>query len=147
MAFVSVLIVDDDAGAVAFARSTLEGAGYAVSDASCGRLAHLQIISRPPEVLITDILMPDGDGIELITAIRRACPKMIVIAVSDRRFLGGLDLFRLAALLGADATLEKPLAAETLLGSVGRLIAGASRSRATAPPADVVPDPPRFRNC
>ena len=122
MAFESVLLVDDDTAAVASARAVLNAAGYAVYDARCGQRAVQRVMTRPPDVVITAILMPDGDGIELITAVKRGRPEMPIIAISDRRLLRGLDLFHLAQALGADAVLEKPLEGETLLATVAGLI-------------------------
>lgn len=79
-------------------------------------------MASPPDVVITAILMPDGDGIELISAVKGGRPGLPIIAVSDRRLLRGLDLFHLATGLGADAVLEKPFEGETLLATVAGLL-------------------------
>jgi two-component system, chemotaxis family, chemotaxis protein CheY len=118
---ISVLVVDDDIAALEAARRVLSTAGYAVAEALNGGEALERIMANPPDVLITDILMPEGDGIELITEIRRTHPALRVIAVTDRRLLGALDLLDLAKKLGADATLEKPLAPDGLLAAVAKL--------------------------
>ena len=103
----SVLVVDDDIAALACARRTLVEAGYEVREALNGRRALQQVVASPPNLLLTDILMPDGDGIELINAVRRAFPAIPIIAMSERRHLGKLDLLNLATKIGADAVLEK----------------------------------------
>jgi CheY-like chemotaxis protein len=121
MSVVSVLVVDDDVAALASAKDLLSAAGYVVTEAVNGARALQKIMANPPDVLITDILMPDGDGIELIAAVRRAHPTIGVIAVTERRLLGALDLLDLASKLGADATLEKPLVADRLLAHVASL--------------------------
>ena len=131
MAFASVLVVDGDSGAMASTRAVLAGAGYDVAGASCGRRALEEITARPPDVLITEILMPDGDGIELIAAVKRAHANMGIIAVAQRRLLGGLDLLDLAGQLGADATLEKPFGPEALLATVAVLVGLHAGSRAS----------------
>lgn len=118
MAVASVLVVDDDAAAAAWARAVLSAAGYAVFNVRCGHLGLQRVMASPPDVVITAILMPDGDGIELITAVKAWRREIPIIAVSDCRFLGGLDLFDLATKLGADAVLAKPLDGETLLATV-----------------------------
>ncbi len=115
---ISVLVVDDDIAALASAMPVLSAAGYFVSEALNGGQALRQVMANPPDVLITDILMPDGDGIELITAVKRAHPGVRVIAVTERRLLGALDLLDLASKLGADATLEKPLESVRLLATI-----------------------------
>ena len=130
MAFATVLVVDDDFAARAAARDVLSGAGYAVEESLNGQRALQRILGNPPDVLITEILMPDGDGIELISAVTRARPdvRIIAVAVAAHRFLGGLDLLELASKLGADATLEKPLEVEGLLATVARLTSVEARS-------------------
>ena len=117
----SVLVVDDDIAALACARRTLVEAGYEVREALNGRRALQQVVASPPNLLLTDILMPDGDGIELINAVRRAFPAIPIIAMSERRHLGKLDLLNLATKIGADAVLEKPLEAARLLADTARL--------------------------
>ncbi|CAN5247303.1 hypothetical protein BH10PSE1_BH10PSE1_24480 [soil metagenome] len=123
MALASVLVVDGDRDALAATRAALGAGDYAVHEAPNGRRALESIRSDPPDVLITEVLMPEGDGIELITAVRGPYPDLRIIAVSDRRFLGELDLLNMARLLGADAALDKPLGAETLLGTIAGLLA------------------------
>ena len=129
MAFATVLLVDKDPVASASARDILNRAGYAVDECLCGRRTLARILAEPPDVLITEVLMPDCDGIELISAVTRAHPAVRIIAVSARRYLGGLDLLDLASKLGADAALEKPLEVERLLATVGRVITAAAPSR------------------
>jgi len=122
MAFASVLVVDDDIAALASTRAVLGAAGYTVNEALSGRRALQRVMTNPPQVLITEVCMPDGDGIELITAVKRTHPDMRIIAVSEHRFLGGLDLLDLASKLGADALLDKPFKAEKLLATVALLV-------------------------
>jgi CheY-like chemotaxis protein len=122
MVSASVLVVDDDVAALASARAVLRGAGYAVTEALNGRRALQRIAANPPDVLITEIIMPYVDGIELITAAKRAHPDLPVIVLSGQRFLGGLDLFDLARKLGAEAHLSKPLDAARLLSIVAVIL-------------------------
>ncbi|HLZ75507.1 response regulator [Phenylobacterium sp.] len=129
MAFATVLLVDKDPGASASARDILNRAGYAVDECLCGRRTLARILAEPPDVLITEILMPDCDGIELISAVTRAHPAVRIIAVAARRYFGGLDLLDLASKLGADAALDKPLEAEGLLATVARVITSDARLR------------------
>ena len=118
----SVLVVDDDVAASASARVVLSEAGYAVTEAQNGRQALQRVMANPPDLLITGIVMQDVDGIELIAAVKRSHPAVRIIAVSDRRFMGALDLFDLASKLGADTELAKPLDTKTLLATVTDLL-------------------------
>jgi CheY-like chemotaxis protein len=122
MAVAWVLVVDDDPVVVARIRAVLGAAGYGVVDARSGRLGLERIAIAPPDLVITSILMPDGDGIELICAVKRERPDLPVVAISDRRLLRGLDVLQLARQLGADVILEKPVDDEVLTGTVADLI-------------------------
>jgi len=111
----SILLVDDDElfrGAVC---RVLRAAHHAVEEAVDGAHALRIIKAETPEILITDIFMPNRDGIELIGAVRQAHPTVRIMAVSGRRHLGAVDLLELAARLGAHATLAKPFNTEQLL--------------------------------
>lgn len=118
----SVLVVDDDGAALASAGFVLSKAGYAVTETQNGRQALQRVMANPPDLLITGIFMPDIDGIELIVAVKRSHPHVRIIAVSDRRFMGALDLFDLARKLGADTELPKPLDTTTLLATITHLL-------------------------
>lgn len=121
MALASILVVDHDAVTRAETRAMLELAGYAVIGAAGGRQALQRVVTSNPDLAITAILMPDGDGIEFTCAMRHERPNLIVIAVSAHRFLRGLDLFELVTKLGAKAVLTQPLQQDVLLAAVSRL--------------------------
>ena len=115
-----LLVDDDDAFRTAVSRS-LRAAGHAVEAAADGGQALRIIAAEAPDILITDILMPNTDGIELTTAVKRSYPGMRILAISGRGQLGKVDLLNVASLLGADATLTKPFAPEALLEKVAAL--------------------------
>jgi signal transduction histidine kinase/ActR/RegA family two-component response regulator len=70
LAGVSVLIVDDDPHSLEFARSALEQSGAHVATASSAKEARVHFEREPPDVILSDIVMPDEDGLELIRDIR-----------------------------------------------------------------------------
>ena len=121
MALASVLVVDDDQPFREAICRVLRGAGYAAEAAADGAMAIKMVRARAPDVLITDIIMPDGDGIGLINATRQDYPQVRILAISGRLYLGALDLLNLATTLGADAALAKPLRTEELLDRVAEL--------------------------
>ena len=107
----SVLIVDDDAKIRDFLRSVLEAQGYQVQETSDGSEALAKIRQNCPDVVLTDIVMPDVEGIELIRMIRKVTPNLRIIAMS-----GASDGYLHAArALGADATIQKPIDIDALL--------------------------------
>jgi DNA-binding response OmpR family regulator len=117
----AILLVDDDELFRTAVCRSLRAAGYAVEEASDGKEALKFIAAEAPDILITDILMPNTDGIELIGAVKRAYPGVRILALSGRGRLGSVDLLNLASMVGADATLSKPFAPEQLLAKVAAL--------------------------
>lgn len=122
MESVEILVVDDDAALRAALRRLLSGAGYQVGEAPDGAAALRCVKARPPQLIITDIMMPESDGIALIGEVKQRHPAMPILAITGRGSLGELDLLKLAAMIGADATLAKPLSPDELLDTVARLV-------------------------
>ncbi len=114
----NILVVDDDAGVRDVVRSMLESEGYCVSVAQNGREALNALKTQDFQVVITDLVMPEQEGIETIKIVRRDYPAVKVIAMSGA--FGG-DYLRIAGYLGAHGTLAKPLQ----MASVLRVVADA----------------------
>ncbi len=115
-----ILVIDDDSSIRQFFRRTLEEAGYGVSEASSAKegLSHLK--GHSVDLIITDVLMPEMDGLELTWVLHQQYPKIKVIAVS-----GGqreVDYCNVARFFGAHDTLMKPVSVPRLLDTVGRLV-------------------------
>jgi CheY-like chemotaxis protein len=111
------LVVDDDLSYRIFMRQFLELAGFAVLMESNGRLALRRLEQQEVTLLVTDLVMPEIDGLELIEIARRAFPALRIVAVSGdggRREDGYL---RVARLLGADAALQKPFSGSALVAA------------------------------
>jgi DNA-binding NtrC family response regulator len=116
----SVLVVDDEVQMLQFLRKVLEGAGYQVWEALSGNEGLRQVCAQPIDVVITDILMPDLDGLEMIKMVDRNFPNIRVIAIS-----GGskyMDYCSVAKMLGAHETLNKPFELQQLLDAVARQV-------------------------
>ena len=110
-----VLVVDDDAAVRDLVAAMLETGGYQVAVASNGREALSMLANEGFEVIVTDLVMPEQEGIETIKLIRRDYPSVKVIAMSGA--FGG-DYLRIAGYLGAHGTIAKPLRIQTVLETV-----------------------------
>lgn len=115
-----ILVVDDDAGVRDVVRSMLESEGYLVSVAQNGREALNSLKAQEFQVVITDLVMPEQEGIETIKIVRRDYPAVKVIAMSGA--FGG-DYLRIAGYLGAHGTLAKPLQMASVLKVVADALA------------------------
>jgi len=116
----SVLVVDDEVSVLQLLRKALEGAGYQVWEALSGREGLRLVWTQPIDVVVTDILMSDMDGLEMIGMLLRNFPNIRVIAIS-----GGskyLDYCSVAKMLGAHETLDKPFELQQLLDAVARQV-------------------------
>jgi two-component system, chemotaxis family, chemotaxis protein CheY len=110
-----ILLVDDDPLVGTTLAPLLADRGYQVVLAADGRQALGQLRRQPIDVVVTDILMPEVDGLEVIRAVLRDYPGVAVIAMSGGSArLPGADALQLARTLGAHAILPKPLSAKDL---------------------------------
>ena len=110
-----ILIVDDDEAVRRVLHSILESAGHSVTAATNGREA-LDIMSGGDfELMITDLVMPEQEGIETIKLLRKEYPDVKVIAMSGA--FGG-DYLQIAGFMGAHKTLVKPIRMQTVLNAV-----------------------------
>jgi len=112
----TILIIDDEEGIRVLLRTTLEAAGYEVVEASNGRQGLEQYRRRPTDLIITDIAMPEMDGLDMILELTRDFLDARVIAISgEGGEKNGLDV---AKLLGARQTFQKPFRIPQLLDAV-----------------------------
>lgn len=119
----SVLLVDDNDLFRGFLTEWLESRGYEVTACATAQVALEYVRRRHYSAVLTDILMPDMDGIELILALRLQQPAVPVIALSGGGQHKAVDVYLSnAAHLGAAATLGKPVDLMTLQQILARLI-------------------------
>ena len=109
-----VLIVDDDESDRMLMRSLLGNEGHELYLASNGEEAMRLYLRHPIDVVVTDIQMDHGDGIELISAIKGIDPDASIVAVSGQK----PHKLQVAKLAGARAILQKPLTKERLVEAV-----------------------------
>ena len=113
-----VLIVDDEHALLRALATILEESGFQVFTAESGRQATAILSEHQIDLLITDLSMPDEDGIELVRRLKKEHRKLKVITMSGTF---GRDLLKAAQLLGADATLSKPMTVAQLLDCIRKL--------------------------
>ncbi len=117
-----VLLVDDDGEVRRFCRRVLHHAGHEVTEACCGVEAADRHRASPADLIIMDVFMPDGDGLETILEIRRTHPDVRILAISGGwRPLPSTHL-TVARMFGADQTLAKPFDGKQLLRSVDAVL-------------------------
>jgi two-component system chemotaxis response regulator CheY len=123
-----IVVIDDDEQIRETVRRVLESRGHSVEDADQGAGGIAYVAQRAPDLVITDIFMPGQDGIELLLELRKAFPKLKVIAMSGGNGPGLLNLLEDAELLGADRTLPKPFTPGELIAAVNDVL-GERRKR------------------
>ena len=110
-----ILIVDDEDAVRGMIRALLSGAGHYVVEAANGKEAVEKLKTEQIDLMITDLVMPEREGIETILEVHRARPNLGIIAVSGA--FGG-QFLRAARLFGARATLAKPIDPDVLLAEI-----------------------------
>jgi DNA-binding response OmpR family regulator len=119
----TVLLVDDDDSVLETISPMLTDAGYDVLGVAKARIGFDEFQSRPVDLIITDILMPEMEGIEFILKLRKESPSVPIIAISGSGRSSTIDYLAMARRLGATAVLEKPFGREELLGVVAKVLA------------------------
>jgi DNA-binding response OmpR family regulator len=113
-----ILVVDDNELVRATTRTILQGAGHEVDAAGEGDAALRYVASTPPDLVLTDIVMPNKEGIGLILELRRTGYKGAIIAMSGGGKIGPSDLLTMARKLGADDCMPKPFHRADLIAKV-----------------------------
>ena len=117
-----ILIIEDTETVRTMLRTVLEMAGYEVAEAWNGRVGIRSFHQSPPDLVITDIYMPECDGLEVIQELRHSSPTVRIVAMTGHS--GEMDLLEVARKLGAMDVLRKPFTMETLLWTVSHSLGG-----------------------
>lgn len=115
----SVLVVDDEPQVRRVLRQKLEQRRYEVAEAADGEEAQKAFLARPFDLVITDILMPEKDGLETILFLRRQHPDVKIIAISAP---GNQLYLSSACVLGAQRGFVKPFKLEEVAAAVDALL-------------------------
>jgi len=119
-----VLVIDDEDLLREAMREMLEDAGYDVSDEPDGVAGVRAFREAPADVVITDIIMPNKDGIRTIWELKQLKPDLRIIAISGGVPGGPRSDLPLAVAYGASRTLQKPFTRAELLGALAEMTGG-----------------------
>ena len=117
-----ILVVDDDSLIQDLLKQTLETQGHEVALASDGNEAMLIYEAGPVDLVITDMLMPRKNGIELIRDLTDRDPAVKIIAMSGGGHLSSRDYLRIAEIMGVQLTFAKPIEIRPLLNAVTEVL-------------------------
>lgn len=117
-----ILIIDDDPATLRLFRQFLENAGYSIDVAANGHEGLSAMKKRFPDLVITDVMMPEMDGLEILQEIRENRPETPVIAISGGIRGAPLNFLLDAATPGTGCMLQKPVVLTDLLRTVRELL-------------------------
>jgi two-component system, chemotaxis family, chemotaxis protein CheY len=118
----TVLVIDDEPVVRESLELLLETYGFQVALARDGAQGLAAFRRIEPDLVLTDIVMPNQDGIETILTMRRERPQTKIIAMSGRGSVGNTEYIDIAARLGADVAIPKPLEAAKLIAAAQALM-------------------------
>ena len=121
-----ILLVDDDDLSRGAVHRMLERAGYVVWSTGQGSQAVVRYQTDPVDLVITDLIMPDKDGLELIQELRKADPNVRILAISGGGRVGADEYLSVARKFGALEVLPKPFSGQELKQAVERSLSSAS---------------------
>lgn len=121
-----ILVVDDEPGLLRLLTRMLESQGHVVVTAPDGVEALALVKDSAFDIVLTDIVMPEMEGVELIRKLRSGPASPKIVAMSGGGIVAGFDYLEAAARLGADSTLSKPFTEAELTAALARAVGGGS---------------------
>jgi DNA-binding NtrC family response regulator len=119
-----ILVIDDEADIRTFLEEILKRAGHEVILAADGREGLERHRTSPADLVITDLYMPNQEGLETIREFRTRFPEVAIIAMSGRA--AAVTMLSVAQKFGAVGVLHKPFAADELIAAVAKALGGQS---------------------
>lgn len=113
-----ILIIDDEEIVRFTLREILESDGHEVAEASDGNKGLKTQRANPADLVITDIIMPEKEGVETIIELQKEFPQTKIIAISGGGRMKNMDFLEVAKKFGAHSVMSKPFSAKDLLAQV-----------------------------
>ncbi len=118
-----ILVIEDDEHMRGSLAQTLERLGHRVTTAVDGKVGVASAAVAPPDLVITDLIMPEKEGLETIMELRQHQPSIRIIAMSGGGRLSNEDYLHLAKRFGAQFTLAKPFTRDELKAVLAQALA------------------------
>ena len=117
-----ILIVDDDDMMREFIRELLTTHNFNISEAANGKLGLKEFRENTPDLVLTDIIMPEMEGISFIREVRAHNKDIPIIAMTGNVHGRMEEFLDISAKLGADDILRKPIKSQEFLDAINKLI-------------------------
>ena len=117
-----ILIIDDDIVTREIIKEALETRGYVLEEASNGRIGVALHKKKPFDLIITDIIMPEMEGLETILAVKNISPGIKIIAISGGGRVDAYDYLYMADKFGAHRVITKPFEQQEIVDTVAELL-------------------------
>lgn len=127
-----ILIIEDDEAVRTMLSLTLAHFGHAVIEARDGEEGLMLFKHNKTDLVITDIVMPEKEGLEVLMTLRKKVPPVKMIAISGGGRQSAKDNLHIAKLMGATRVLAKPVTTEVLMAVVNEVLAGKTSERPKA---------------
>jgi CheY-like chemotaxis protein len=118
----TILLVDDDEEFRTILGESLRRAGYEVREAGDGRQGLTLYRERTADLIITDLIMPEKEGLEMIQEVRLLRPDVKIIAISGGSRDGSSDYLKIAKAFGARQVLAKPFTRDEILNAIKEVL-------------------------
>ena len=119
-----ILLIEDDDAVRTTLRLILEHVGHTVIEARDGTEGLALFQHATADLVITDIVMPETEGFEVLRELRSTHPPVKIIAISGAGRDSGADYLQMAKHLGASTVLAKPFSADVLIAAINELLPG-----------------------
>lgn len=113
-----LLIIDDQDEVRGFLKRAAHSLGYEVACCENGAEGVAKCVEWNPDVVLTDIFMPERDGLETIRELRQSVPGIRIIAMSGGGSIGHMDILKTARAMGAQIVLTKPFTRNVLAKAI-----------------------------